>query len=124
MHLRTKTHLDIDLLEHAHTTTCIDERYFLWRGDHKRRVELDQLCQAECHIARARRHVDDEHVERLLGRARRAPVHLEQELLRRLLHHQTTPDDGCVGDVAGTRGRREKVAHRHRRYPVIRERQQ
>lgn len=61
-------------------------------------VDNDELPECQRHVARARGHVEHEHVEAASPAAPEllAPVDVEEELLHGLLDHQPTPDDGCV----------------------------
>ena len=79
-------HRHIDLAEHVEALAGIDQRQVLRGRDDDGARQRHLLGHGELHVARAGRHVDDEHVEV-------APVDVAQHLGQRRDHHRPAPDD-------------------------------
>lgn len=99
-----ETYRDIHFLKHGNSLPRINEGHILRCAHNHCAIYHDELTEAQCHITRTWRHVNDEDVESWkprvgcirIGRHTCAPVHVKQELLYGFHHHQTAPDNGCV----------------------------
>ena len=95
---------DMNLAEHGDGLHRVEQGHVLRRADDDRPGERQQLRQRERDVAGARRHVDDQIVER-------APLGVAQELRDRAVQHRPAPHDRFA--------RRHEKAHAHHAQAVL-----
>lgn len=125
------TYRHVHLVKHGDPLARVYEGDLLRRADHHGAVQQNQLTETQRDIAGARRHINHQDVKwRQVRRGRidvrrhaRTPVHVKEQLLYGLHHHEAAPYDGrvCVG---ARRRRRQQEAHRHARYAIVGKRDQ
>ena len=90
-------HRYVDLAEHFHAFSGIEQRQVLGRGHDHRSCNRHFLRQRQLDVARTRRHVDDQVIEII-------PRRLGDQLQQRTRNHGAAPDHG--GIVIGQEGHR------------------
>ena len=83
-------HPNLHLLEHLESLACVQQRDVLGRGDDDRAAHRHALGERQLDVARTRRHVDHQVIER-------SPVGFAEQLGQRLRHHGPAPGHGLLG---------------------------